>query len=60
MHNHPARVIAVLKEITGEGMHAFYSGFFTNLMRIMPHYAIAFVLYEYFSVTFHELIDKEQ
>ena len=26
----------------------------------MPHYAITFVLYEYFSVTFHDLIDKKQ
>ena len=55
--NYPSRFIDVLKEIRGEGVRAFYAGFFTNLMRIMPHYAIIFVLYEYFSQTFHKILD---
>ena len=55
--NNPVRFIDVVREIRGEGLPAFYAGFLTNLVRIMPHYAIIFVLYEYFSQSFHELID---
>ena len=51
------RFIDVVREIRGEGLPAFYAGFLTNLVRIMPHYAIIFVLYEYFSQNFHKLID---
>ena len=43
----------VLNEaIKKEGVIALYSGFATNLLRILPHYAIVFVLYEQFSYTF--------
>lgn len=55
--NNPVRFIDVVREIRGEGLPAFYAGFLTNLVRIMPHYAIIFVLYEYFSQSFHKLID---
>ena len=55
--NNPVRFIDVVREIRGEGLPAFYAGFLTNLVRIMPHYAIIFVLYEYFSQNFHKLID---
>jgi len=41
-----------------EGLKAFYSGYGTNLVRILPHYAIIFVLYEHFSHTFTKYIDK--
>ena len=40
-----------------EGYKGFYSGYLTNLMRITPHYAITFVLYESLSNKFHELLD---
>jgi solute carrier family 25 folate transporter 32 len=43
--------------IKKEGPIALYSGFMTNLMRILPHYAIVFVLYEQFSYTFSQIID---
>ena len=56
-NSNPVRFIDVVKEIRGEGLPAFYAGFLTNLVRIMPHYAIIFVLYEYFSQNFHKLID---
>ena len=32
-----------------EGPRAFYAGFYANLMRIIPNYAIMFVLYEHFN-----------
>ena len=32
---------------------SFYDGFWVNLMRISPAYAITFVLYEKFSLAFH-------
>lgn len=35
--------------IKQEGMIGFYSGFMANLARIVPNYAIMFVLYEHFS-----------
>ncbi|MFM7851586.1 MAG: MC/SLC25 family protein [Flammeovirgaceae bacterium] len=47
----------MLKQLLREGNHAFYAGYFTNLARITPHYAITFVLYEYFSRYFHEMLD---
>ena len=47
----------VIRSIMAEGPHVFYAGWFTNLMRITPHYAITFVLYEKFSQKFHELLD---
>ena len=56
--NHPSRIIDVCKQLKSEGMHAFYGGFFTNLCRVLPNYAIIFVLYEYFSCSFHEVFDK--
>lgn len=43
--------------IKKEGPSALYSGFMTNLVRILPHYAIVFVLYEQFSYTFSQIID---
>jgi len=36
---------------------AFYNGFFTNLLRILPHYAIVFVLYEQLSYSLSKIID---
>lgn len=32
-----------------EGVKSFYAGFYANLARIVPNYAIMFVLYEHFS-----------
>ena len=32
-----------------EGPRAFYAGFYANLARIIPNYAIMFVLYEHFN-----------
>lgn len=37
-----------------EGPLAFYSGFYANLARILPNYAIMFVLYEYFNTLLKE------
>ena len=37
------------RTLENEGPGGFYSGFRPNLLRILPHYAIVFVLYEYFS-----------
>lgn len=42
----------ISEAIKKEGPLALYSGFATNLMRILPHYAIVFVLYEQLSYTF--------
>lgn len=47
----------VIGQLMKEGAGSFYSGYLTNLMRITPHYAITFVLYEYLSQKFHTLID---
>lgn len=52
------RLLQVIKQIKSEGYGTFYSGFVTNLMRITPHYAITFVLYEHFSHKFHLLLDR--
>ena len=41
-----------------EGYFALYNGFLTNLLRILPHYAIVFVLYEQFSYSLSRLIDE--
>lgn len=51
MHeNRSNRLRDVIREaIKREGPLALYSGFATNLMRILPHYAIVFVLYEQLS-----------
>ena len=46
--------------IKNEGYFSLYHGFATNLLRILPHYAIVFVLYEQFSDTFSELLDKKE
>jgi hypothetical protein len=52
------RLRDVLKEaIKKEGFKTLYSGFGTNLMRILPHYAIVFVLYEHLSYTFSKMLD---
>ncbi len=40
-----------------EGYFALYNGFLTNLLRILPHYAIVFVLYEQFSYSLSNLLD---
>lgn len=50
-------MITTIKHMRKEGYHVFYSGFFTNLARLMPSYAITFVLYETLSVKFHEILD---
>ena len=43
-------IFTVSKRILhNEGALAFYSGFYANLARIVPNYAIMFVLYEHFS-----------
>lgn len=42
-----------------KGLLSFYDGFFVNLMRISPSYAITFVLYERFCVAFHRIFDNE-
>lgn len=47
----------VLNTYRKEGLRAFYHGFGTNLVRILPHYAIIFVLYERFSTLFSDLLD---
>jgi len=38
-------------------MLSFYAGFWVNLMRISPSYAITFVLYEKFSLLFHRAFE---
>lgn len=46
--------LACIKRLWREkGILSFYDGFFVNLMRISPSYAITFVLYEKFSLMFH-------
>lgn len=52
------KLVSIIKQIKAEGYGTFYSGFVTNLMRITPHYAITFVLYEHFSHTFHKMLDR--
>ena len=47
--NNKAGLSHVIKNIAKEGKLAFYSGYLTNLVRITPHYAITFVLYEHLS-----------
>ena len=46
-----------LDAVKREGPLALYSGFATNLMRILPHYAIVFVLYEQLSYSLSQIID---
>ena len=36
----------VSRMLKNEGPRALYSGFFANLARILPNYAIIFILYE--------------
>jgi Mitochondrial carrier protein len=56
--NRSSRLRDVIREaIKNEGPLALYSGFTTNLMRILPHYAIVFVLYEHFSYKLHRVLD---
>ena len=50
-------VVAAIRQMRKEGYHVFYSGFFTNLARLIPNYAITFVLYEALSDKFHEVLD---
>ena len=50
-------VVEAIRQMSKEGYGVFYSGFFTNLVRLMPSYAITFVLYETLSVKFHEKLD---
>jgi hypothetical protein len=50
-------VITAIQQISKEGYGVFYAGFWTNLARLMPSYAITFVLYESLSVKFHEMLD---
>lgn len=45
---------AVRRLWSEKGVLSFYDGFWINLMRISPSYAITFVLYEYFSLFFHQ------
>ena len=53
-----ATIIAATKRLWQEkGLRAFYVGFWVNLMRISPSYAITFVLYEKFSVLFHRKLE---
>ena len=44
--------------IRNEGMRALFAGFFANLARIVPNYAIIFVLYESMS-NYFELNNDE-
>jgi hypothetical protein len=56
--NRPNRLRDVFKEaIKREGPRSLYSGFTTNLLRILPHYAIVFVLYEHLSYKLSEMLD---
>ena len=53
-----SRLRDVIKEaVKREGPQALYSGFTTNLMRILPHYAIVFVLYEHLSYKLSAVLD---
>jgi solute carrier family 25 folate transporter 32 len=47
----------VIRQASKEGVGAFYAGWTANLFRIVPHYAITFVLYESLSQFFHKKID---
>jgi hypothetical protein len=47
----------VIRQISKEGLPAFYAGWGANMARIIPHYAITFVLYETLSQYFHTKID---
>lgn len=49
----------LMNAVKKEGLRAFYNGFFTNLLRILPHYAIVFVLYEQFSYTLSKYLDRQ-
>ena len=52
------KLLFIIKSaIKREGYTALYSGFMTNLMRILPHYAMIFVLYEHFSYSFSKVLD---
>ena len=52
------KTVEIVKQIRAEGLTAFYGGFFTNLMRITPNYAITFVLYEHLSYKFQQIYDN--
>lgn len=50
-------IVLAINQLRKEGYHTFYSGFLTNLFRILPSYAITFVLYEALSEKLHKVID---
>ena len=51
-------MIDVISRLLREkGFLSFYYGFWVNLMRISPSYAITFVLYEKFSLFFHRAFE---
>lgn len=56
-NNHKPSLARTITQLRAEGFLAFYSGYATNLVRILPHYAITFVLYERFSLYFHSKLD---
>jgi len=43
--------------IEQEGIRAFYSGWLTNMLRILPHYCFVFVFYEKFSHLLAKYLD---
>ena len=56
-NHHKISITAAAKRLYLEkGPLGFYYGFWVNLMRISPAYAITFVLYEKFSVVLHRAI----
>ena len=58
MDGRSSRLRDVIKDaVKREGPMVLYSGFTTNLMRILPHYAIVFVLYEHLSYSLSKIID---
>ena len=58
MDGRSSRLRDVIRDaVKREGPLALYSGFATNLMRILPHYAIVFVLYEHLSYSLSQIID---
>lgn len=57
-HGQTPGIFKTIKRLYREkGLVSFYDGFWVNLMRISPSYAITFVLYEKFSILFHRALD---
>ena len=55
-----AGIVKVCKQLYSEkGFLSFYEGFWVNLMRISPSYAITFVLYEKFCVLLHNTFESD-